>query len=292
MITLLTTLELATAAHRLGITQPAARRLELIVRAIEAAPATWSREGFALDGSTALLGVYLAQTGVSRVPEALEVAPYAGGGSAAALREAIATALDSTVEGDEIVFNAAVDPLRPRKAAPENLRLTVRESRVPLLFAPPADATQLPGAQTGAILFDKLRFRISPTARPPAAVPVAYFEELVFRLLTRLAAAAGTRDTAAQDDLVHLLLRLPTETREAVAESAVPAFRSALAARGLAPHEALPLLAGRISAAMQAYDPAAVAPPGYRLDGPGGVADRIRVHDAVREITAIIEVAS
>ena len=65
MITLLTTLELATAAHRLRIAPPAARRLELIARAIQAAPDRFDGEGFALDGSTALLGVYLAPFGVT-----------------------------------------------------------------------------------------------------------------------------------------------------------------------------------------------------------------------------------
>lgn len=291
MITLLTTLELATAAHRLRIVPTAARRLELIARAIQAAPERFEAEGLALDGSTALLGVYLASFGVTRVPEALEVAPFRGGGSVDALRSAIAAALDSTVEGDEIVFNALPDPLRPRKAAPEILRLAVRGSRVPLTFPPPLEAAKHPKAAAGAIIAEGLRFRATPTAVAPAAVPVAYFEELVFRLLTRLGAASGPTDLAAQDDFVQLATRMGSETRRAVEEAALPALRQALAARGLAPAEALPLLAARMKAALRSYDPALVAPPGYRVDAPNHPVDASLVAEVATEILHSLEVA-
>jgi hypothetical protein len=290
VITLLTTLELATAAHRLGVAPAAARRLELIDRAIEAAPDAWRREGFALDGSTALLGVYLAPIGVARVPAALEIAPYTTNGSADTLRAAIAAALGSHVEGEEIVFDAAEDPLRSRKAAPENLRLAVHASRVPLTFEPPAAAAKHSGAVIGAICADPLRFAIGPTARPPAAVPVAYFEELIFRLLTRLAAGSGGGDLSAQDDFITLALRLPTETRRAIEERVLPAFRSALALRGLDPAEALPALGGRIRASLRAHDAAAAAAPGWRVDAAQLMADRLRVSTATDEILAQFEV--
>ena len=291
MITLLTTLELATAAHRLRIAPPAARRLELIARAIQAAPDRFDGEGFALDGSTALLGVYLAQFGVTRVPEALELAPFRGGGSIDALRSAIAAALDSTVEGDEIVFNALPDPLRPRKAGLEVLRLAVRGSRIPLTFAPPLEAAKHPHAAAGSIMAEGLRFRATPTATPPAAVPVAYFEELVFRLLTRLGAASGPTDLAAQDDFIQLASWMRSETRRAVEEAALPALRSALTARGLAPAEALPLLAARMKAALRSYDPTLVAPPGYRVDAPNRLVDAASVAEAAAEILHSLEVA-
>lgn len=291
MITLLTTLELATAAHHLGISADGARQLELIARAIQAAPEAFVREGFALDGSTALLGVYLAPTGVTRVPEALEVAPYRAGGSIEQLRTAIATALESTVEGETIVFNAAADPMRSRKLGAELLRLDVRASRVPLTFAPPVEASNHGGAQPGAILAEGLRFRTTPTATPPAAVPVAYFEELIFRLLTRLGAASGPHDLAAQDDFIHLATRMPVETRRAVESAVVPALRQAFASRGLASGEVLPLLAGRITVALRAYSAAAAAPPGYRVDAPNGSVDPLAMATVTAEILHSLEAA-
>jgi hypothetical protein len=269
--TLLSTSEIATAASRLKIAPAAARQLELLTRSIHAAgPAGFATAGLALDGATALLGVYLARHGVLRVPVALELAAYRAGASLDRFLAVAAPPLDAEVRDSSLVFTSEG----------ETFVLPVTLARSPLRFAPPREVAHLPGAVEGAITAGPLHFALHPTANPPGAVPVAYLEELVFRLLGRLAAAEGPFDAAAADDLAWLLAREPVETERATAGLVLDAFRRGLAGRGLDLADALPALRARILYALGSADRTKAAPAGWRLDAGATPADRVATEQA------------
>ena len=168
MSTLLSTSEIATAASRLKIAPAAARQLELLTRSIHAAgPAGFATAGLALDGATALLGVYLARHGVLRVPVALELAAYRAGASLDRFLAVAAPPLGAEVRDSSLVFTSEG----------ETFVLPVTLARSPLRFAPPREVAHLPGAVEGAITAGPLHFALHPTANPPGAVPVAYLDE-------------------------------------------------------------------------------------------------------------------
>jgi hypothetical protein len=273
---------LASAAASLHVSPRAGRALELITRAIHAAgPDGFERAGLALDGSTALIGVYLAMGGerpvVLRALDTLEVAPVRAGADIDGFRAAIANALGATIEGEMLVFPPLEGLDRNRLETP---RLPVRVASSPLTFDPPAGTERQSGARTGAITADGIRFRIHPTANPPAAVPTAYLEELVYRLVLRLAVPAGSADAAAVDDFAWFVERDPVLALDIVGGPVRTALARSLAARGLNPTEALPAIRGRILYALRAGDRSLAAAPGWRLDGAPRPADRLAIEQA------------
>lgn len=282
MSTLLPAATLASAAASLRVSPRAGRSLELITRAIHAAgPAGFEQAGLALDGSTALIGVYLAMGGerpvVLRALDTLEVAPVRPGADIGGFRASIAQALGATVEGEAIVFPPLEGLDRNRLETP---RLPVRIAASALTFDPPPAAERQPGARVGAITADGLRFRIHPTANPPAAVPTAYLEELVYRLVLRLAVPTGNTDVAAVDDFAWFVERDPILAIDTLGGPVREALARSLAARGLNPAEALPAIRGRVLYALRAGDRSLAAAPGWRLDGAPRPADRLTVEQA------------
>jgi hypothetical protein len=273
---------LASAAASLRVTPRAGRSLELITRAIHAAgPDGFERAGLALDGSTALIGVYLAVGGehpvVLRALDVLEVAAVRPDPDIDGFRAAIATELGATLDGDALVF-PVVEGLG--RAGLETPRLPIRLASTPLFFAPPPAAAAQPGARVGSITADGLRFRLHPTANPPAAVPVAYLEELVYRLILRLAVPTGNTDVAAVDDFAWLVERDPPLALDLLGGPVLIELARSLAARGLVPAEALAAIRGRILYALRAGDRSRAAVPGWRLDGAVLPADRLAVEQA------------
>lgn len=282
MSTLLPAPTLASAAASLRVTPAAGRSLELITRAIHAAgPDGFEQAGLALDGSTALVGVYLAMGGerpvVLRALDTLEVAPVRVGADVDRFRATVATALGASVEGEVLVFPPLEGLDRNRLETP---RLPIRLAASALIFDPPPGAEQQPGARIGAITAEGLRFRLHPTANPPAAVPTAYLEELVYRLVLRLAVPAGSSDAAAVDDFAWFVERDPVLALDVLGGPVLAALARSLAAHGLNPAEALSAIRGRILYALRAGDRSQAAPPGWRLDGAARPADRLTVEQA------------
>ena len=282
MNTLLPAATLASAAASLHVSPSAGRSLELITRAIHAAgPDGFRTAGLALDGSTALLGVYLAANRerpvVLRALDTLEVAPVRADADIISFRASTAAALGATVEGETIVF-PPIEGLG--RAGKEIYRLPIRCARAPLTFDPPEAAAQLPTARTGAIVAESLRFRIHPTAHPPAAVPTAYVEELLYRLILRLAIPTGFEDAAAIDDFDWLVEREPVLAADLLGGPVRAALVRSLLARGLHPVEGLDAIRGRVLYALRAGDRNAACLPGWRLDGAPLPAERLAVEQA------------
>lgn len=188
--------------------------------------------GWALAGPTALHGVYLRSSEMLRIPEALVLAPIAS-------RDALAPAKLAALLATALPNGGAVASPEPGSWNISYLGnsgsaiLPLVLERAPLSFEVPESASGAERAEVG-YLYDRRMPYLPRVAQTPVAVPVAYAEELILRLLGALAGATANRpDVGARVDDLRLLLALEaSDTRDALAGPVHAALVSGLRQRG------------------------------------------------------------
>lgn len=187
--------------------------------------------GWALAGPTALHGVYLRSTEMLRIPDALVFAPIVS-------REAMVAEQLATLLATALPKGAVLEGAEPGawtisyvgSNGPAILSLVLE--RAPLAFEPPGPARGAEQATVGYIYDRRLPY-LPRVAQTPVAVPVAYAEELILRLLGALAAPGKRTDIAARVDDLRLLLALEaSDTRDALAGPVREALVTGLRQRG------------------------------------------------------------
>lgn len=219
--------------HTDGLTKPGVERLQGIDRALRALEGSegFDREaaaGWALSGSTALLGVWLRSEQTLRIPRTLSLAPiiHREHWPIERLTTLLALALPGgvpeTIDGrSRIRYEGSYG----------EAHLPLRFERAPLHLGPPRELTGAERVANGYLWDRRMSYR-SRVAADPITLPTALPNELILLLIASIAAASESGSVADEvDDLRLLLAREPRDVIVAAKTSVRTALYEAFASR-------------------------------------------------------------
>lgn len=303
---LLESWQLRTQAEWGRVSEPAGVRLLAIDRVLRSLAAAGVLDaaasgGWALGGSTALLGVWLPGDRPARPPEELCLLPIGGreivppgelaDWASRALPDGL-VAPDPAGRADRYLiefrgpFGTARLPLRVERA--ERLRLSMPR---------PREIAALGGGD-GWLYDSRFAYR-GGIDRSSFAVPTALIEEIVFRIVLTLAAGAAPASGAISPDLVfraddlRRLLLLEREATEALLRGPVrAALVEGLRARAKSPAELTGALertaAGITAAAERCWHPGALTADERRTDDEWDESSRFELMSALARATGML----
>lgn len=218
--------------------------------------------GWALSGSTALVGVYLRGERPLRVPDELSFSPLSEQPERPA--EEMASLVAEALGGSAVPEPETLGHWQVAYAAPTgHALLPLRLERAVLKFLPPLEARSAQHALAGYLYDPRLPYwpRVS---RSPITVPVAYAEEILLR--DCIALLSGNRDdlAARADDLRLTTIYEGPDLRQALSGPIRSAFLAGLQTRGSLSQEQLQsqlrTIAGNLARALERYDDPSALP--------------------------------